>query len=60
MRAATMLLFASALLAGDGKKSGHPHFDDAGTLRWFTSLDDACAAAKKENKVVLVEYGREA
>ena len=53
------LLCAVAVLAGD-KKSSHPHFDDLGTLRWYTKLADAQAVARKEGKLVLIEYGREA
>jgi hypothetical protein len=38
----------------------HPHFDDKGTLDWHTRLDDALAAARRENKLVFIEMGREA
>ncbi len=37
----------------------HPHFDDKGTLEWFTSFDEARAAARKEGKLVFIEMGRE-
>ena len=53
-----MLLFAGAAAAGD-KPKGHPHFNDGGTLRWYTKLADAQAVAKKEGKLVFIEYGRE-
>ncbi|MEM8883133.1 MAG: hypothetical protein AAGD14_03600 [Planctomycetota bacterium] len=53
--AITLLLAASAAWAG---KSSHPHFDDRGTLQWFTELEKAQAAARKQGKVIFVEYGR--
>ena len=53
-----MLLFVGAATASD-KAKGHPHFDDGGTLRWYTKLADAQAVAKKEGKLVFIEYGRE-
>lgn len=51
------MAFAGAAAAGD---KPHPHFNDGGTLRWYTKLADAEAAAKKEGKFVFIEYGREA
>lgn len=39
--------------------SSHPHFDDGGTLAWYTRWADAKAAAAKENKKVFIELGRE-
>ncbi len=39
--------------------STHPHFEDRG-LKWHTKLADALAEAKRDNKHVLIEYGREA
>jgi len=59
MRYGILLAIAGALLAGDGKKNGHPHFDDKSTLAWHTELKKAQAAARKENKVVFIEFGRE-
>ena len=54
------LLAAAAYgLGGDAKNGGHPHFNDGGALRWHTKLADAQAAAKKEGKLVFIEYGRE-
>ena len=38
----------------------HPHFDDGGTLAWHTKLAEAMAAAKAADRVILVEYGRQA
>ena len=56
-----LLLCAAAAVAGDGKgKSEHPHFDDQGTLRWYTDLGGAQSAAKRAGKLILIEYGREA
>lgn len=59
MRPALLLLLAGAALGG-GAPGKHPHFDDGGLLRWYTQLSEAQEAAKKESKLVLVEYGREA
>jgi len=39
-------------------KTPHPHFNDRGTLNWHTSLDEALAQAKKEDKKVFIEFGR--
>lgn len=57
--AAALFLLSGAAGAGD-KPQGHPHFNDGGTLRWYTKLADAQEAAKKEGKLVFIEYGREA
>jgi hypothetical protein len=40
-------------------RSPHPHFDDHGTLSWHTRYADALAQAKRENKVLFIEMGRE-
>jgi thioredoxin-related protein len=37
----------------------HPHFDDRGTLDWHTDWRSALHAAQAEEKLVLVELGRE-
>ena len=57
---AALGLGAAASLAGDRSAGAHPHFDDQGVLRWETTLADSLKTAKKQNKLVLVEYGREA
>ena len=57
-RATAMFLLAGAAVAG-GKPWEHPHFDDGGTIPWFTKLATAKAAAKKQRKIVFIEYGRE-
>jgi len=57
---ATLLALAAAAparAAGD-KRPAHPHFNDGGTLPWYTKLAEAEAAAKKEGKLVFIEYGR--
>jgi hypothetical protein len=41
-------------------KKPHPHFDDHGTLAWHTRYADALAQAKRENKTLFIEMGREA
>ena len=56
--AATMFLFAGAGVA-EGKPRGHPHFNDGGAIPWYTKLAEAQAAAKKQGKLVFIEYGRE-
>ena len=37
----------------------HPHFDDHGTLDWHARWAEAAAAAKRENKLVFIDMGRE-
>lgn len=36
----------------------HPYFNDQGTLVWYHSVDEAVAAAKAQNKIILLEAGR--
>jgi hypothetical protein len=55
--ACTLLVPLGTLSAGAPR--GHPHFNDGGTLQWYTTLAEAAAAAKKEGKLVFIEYGRE-
>ena len=38
----------------------HPHFDDRGTLDWRTRWDEALADARREGKLLFVEFGRAA
>lgn len=38
----------------------HPHFDDKGTLQWQTTFDAAKAVAKNADRVIFVQYGRQA
>ena len=51
----SMVVMAGGLLA-----QAHPHFNDGGTLSWYTTLAEAQAAAKKADKLVFIEYGRAA
>ena len=37
----------------------HPHFDDQGTLEWYTTFDEAKAAARAQGKRIFIELGRE-
>ena len=37
----------------------HPHFDDGGTLEWYTTLEDARTAARAQGKRIFIELGRE-
>ncbi|MBI1380595.1 MAG: DUF255 domain-containing protein [Planctomycetaceae bacterium] len=36
----------------------HPHFDDKGTLDWETHFRDAMARAKREKRLLFIEFGR--
>ena len=36
----------------------HPHFDDRGTLDWYTHFDKALADATQAGKLVFIEMGR--
>jgi len=58
VRLLSLFLVAAGAAAG-GKPAGHPHFNDGGTIPWHGKLADASAAAKKEGKLVFIEYGRE-
>jgi hypothetical protein len=53
-------VLAAVGVAADAPKAKHPHFDDGGTLSWSTKLADAQAAAKASDKLIFIEYGREA
>lgn len=53
------LLWGGAAMAGGSDKFSHPHFADGGVIRWYTKLADAQAVAKKEGKLIFIEYGRE-
>jgi hypothetical protein len=53
-----MLLLAGAAVAGDVARP-HPHFDGKRVIPWYTKLAEAQAAAKKQGKLVFIEYGRE-
>lgn len=58
---AFLAAFAAVASGKDTPRYGHhPHFNDGGTLRWHTDFASAAAAAKKEGKLVFIEYGREA
>lgn len=54
-----MILVLAAGVAAKDKPPRHPHFDDKGAIPWHTSLAEASAAAKKQGKIVFIEYGRE-
>ena len=57
---ASFLFAGVAAAGGSAKGKSHPHFNDGGALRWYTKLADAQSVAKKEGKLVFIEYGREA
>ncbi|MCR9247439.1 MAG: hypothetical protein NXI31_20605 [bacterium] len=48
------------LAAANVEAQKHPHFDDRGALEWHTGLAAAKAAARQQQKLVFVEYGRQA
>jgi len=58
--AGTAWLAQPTVTAAAAEGGGHPHFADQGVLTWSTKLADAQKAAKKQGKLVLIEYGREA
>ncbi len=37
----------------------HPHFDDRATLDWNTRWSEAQAQARRERKLIFIEFGRE-
>jgi hypothetical protein len=39
-------------------ESSHPYFDDRGALAWNTTLAGAQEAARREGKLILIEFGR--
>jgi len=41
------------------ERHSHPHFNDQGTLHWYTSWGEALAAASEGGKKIFVEFGRE-
>ena len=59
IRLATTIVSAATFLAAAAAQK-HPHFDDKGTLVWFTTFAAAKEAAQKQDRLILVEYGREA
>jgi hypothetical protein len=56
---AFVILGAGVATAGTAPQ-GHPHFNDGGTLSWYSKLADAKVAAKKADKLIFVEFGRKA
>jgi hypothetical protein len=57
---AAITFLACAPLGAGATAQKHPHFDDQGTLAWHTKLADAKAAAAAADKLIFIEYGREA
>ena len=51
---------AAVAFAADSPKSPHPHFRDGGVISWSVKLADAQKAAKAANRLIFIEYGREA
>jgi len=50
----------AATAAPRAGSTSHPYFDDQGTLAWYCELGAAREAARTENKLVFIEYGRRA
>jgi len=42
------------------ERRAHPHFDDRGTLDWHTRWREAQVAARESDRLIFVEFGREA
>lgn len=61
---AVLVTATPRLFAGDtpaaGAKTPHPHCNDGGALSWSTKLAQATAAASGADKLIFIEYGREA
>jgi hypothetical protein len=57
-----VLVVALAAASGWGaeRKSPHPLFKDGGVLSWSTRAADAQRAARGSDRLILIEYGREA
>ena len=56
--AATLVLWTSLGRADAGPAGAHPFFPDGGTLAWYVDLQEAQLAARAQNKVLFIEYGR--
>jgi hypothetical protein len=56
------LLLAAVSSPGAAQAGGsrHPFFNDGGTLGWYRTLAGAKRAARREGKLIFVEYGRSA
>lgn len=57
-----LALLLGAALLGAGLSTAdadrHPYFDDEGTLDWHRGYSSAESAARAQNKLIFVEYGR--
>jgi len=56
IRLATIILLAATFLA-TGAAQKHPHYNDRGTLAWFTTFAAAKEAARKADKLIFMEVG---
>ena len=56
IRLASITLSAATFLA-TGAAQKHPHYNDGGTLAWFTTFAAAKEAARKVDKLIFVEVG---
>lgn len=57
---AGLVVVSTAVFAADTPRQPHPHFDSKGVLNWTKKLADAQALAKAQDKLIFIEYGREA
>jgi hypothetical protein len=55
-RLVTTIVSATTFLAAAAAQK-HPHYNDGGTLAWFTSFAAAKEAARKADKLIFVEVG---
>ena len=56
--AATLVLWGAVGRVDAGPAGAHPFFPDGGTLAWYVDLQEAQLAARAQNKVLFIEYGR--
>jgi len=52
------LLTGLCTLPSPASAGGHPHFNDQGTLVWYTNLGEAQAVARSTGKLIFVDSGR--
>ncbi|HEU4420632.1 MAG TPA: hypothetical protein VFT55_16960 [Planctomycetota bacterium] len=56
IRLATIILPAATFLAAAAAQK-HPHYNDGGTLAWFTTFAAAKEAARNADKLIFMEVG---
>ena len=56
IRLATIILSAATFPTAAAAQK-HPHYNDGGTLPWFTTFAAAKEAARKADKLIFMEVG---